>query len=80
MEALKIPIKWTKVRGGWDFQWIGYWIDLGRFQVGVSARRIDWMIKWINEVLDNGLPEADFDSGLGRLSFICGALAYDRPF
>ena len=23
---------------------------------------------------------ADFDSGVGRLSFVCGALIYDKPF
>ena len=38
------------------------------------------MVKWVNEVLDDKTPEADFDRGLGRLSFICSALAYDRPF
>ena len=23
---------------------------------------------------------SDFDSGLGRLSFVCGATVYDKPF
>ena len=38
------------------------------------------MLRWIEEILEGRVPEADFDSGLGRLSFICSALAYDRPF
>ena len=80
MAAMKIPIKWQKVKGGWEFQWIGYWIDLTLHRVGVSKKRITWMIGWIEAVLDGKVPLADFDSGLGRLSFICGALAYDRPF
>ena len=80
MEAMKVPIKWAKVKGGWEFQWIGYWIEVSKHRVGVSQNRITWMNGWIDAVLDGQVPEADFDSGLGRLSFICGALAYDRPF
>ena len=38
------------------------------------------MLGWIDAVLDDKVPTADFDSGLGRLNFVCGALAYDRPF
>ena len=80
VEAMKVPVKWAKVKGGWEFQWIGYWIEVSNHRVGVSQNRITWMNGWIEAVLDGQVPAADFDSGLGRLSFICGALAYDRPF
>ena len=42
------------------------------------ARR-DWIVRWIIDVLEGRRPEADFDSALGRLSFVCGAIIYDRP-
>ena len=38
------------------------------------------MAKLIDVVLYNVPVEADFDSGLDRLSFVCGAIVYDRPF
>ena len=34
----------------------------------------------MTEILEGKPTEADFDSGLGRLSFVCGAVADDRPF
>ena len=38
------------------------------------------MTSWIDKVLAGTEVETDFDSGLGRLSFVCGAVVYDRPF
>ena len=72
--------KWPNVKGGCRFQWVGYWIDQSKYKVSVSKNRITWMLEWSDAVLDDKVPTVDFDSGLGRLSFICGALAYDRPF
>jgi hypothetical protein len=78
--VLSIPIKWPKVTGGVQFQWIGYWNDLDTFKVGISQRRQAWVLDWITTVLQGGKPIADFDSALGRLSFVCGAIVFDRPF
>ena len=38
------------------------------------------MVDWISQVLKGESTISDFDSGLGRLSFVCGALVYDKPF
>ena len=43
------------------------------------ARR-DGVVQWIEDVLEGRKPESDYDSALGRLSFVCGAIRYDRPF
>jgi hypothetical protein len=77
---LGFPIKWAKVKGGTQFQWIGYWNDLDHYRLGISERRQSWLVGWITAVLEERDTVADFDSALGRLSFVCGAILYDRPF
>ena len=37
-------------------------------------------LEWIKKILLGEPTIADFDSGIGRLSFVCGALIYDKPF
>ena len=34
----------------------------------------------MTQVLKGAPTLADFDSGVGRLSFVCGAIVYDKPF
>ena len=70
----------AKSSRGVEFQWVGYWLQLNSYKIGISSRRRGWVVKWIDDVLNGEPVEADFDSGLGRLSFVCGAIVYDRPF
>ena len=30
--VIAVPLAWHKVRGGVEAEWIGYWLDLGRFE------------------------------------------------
>ena len=78
--ALGLDVKWAKIRGGFQYQWIGYWINLEAYRVGISQKRQACAVQWLTEILEGKPTEADFDSGLGRLSFVCGAVAYDRPY
>ena len=78
--AFGFPIKWEKVRGGQEFQWIGYSLDLVKYQLGISERRQEWVIRWLKELVDGKVSETDFDSGVGRLCFVTGAIIYDKPF
>ena len=78
--AFGFPIKWNKVRGGQEFQWIGYTIDLVGYQLGISKKRQEWVVRWLKEIVEGKATETDFDSGLGRLCFVTGAIIYDRPF
>lgn len=55
-------------------------MQLATYHASVSERRRDWIIKWIEDALTGVVVEADFDSGLRRQSFVCGAIIYDRPF
>ena len=34
-----LPLSWHKVRGGVEVEWIGYLLDLGRFEMGVTFAR-----------------------------------------
>ena len=29
---INLPLSWKKVHGGTEAEWIGYWLDLGRFE------------------------------------------------
>ena len=78
--VLGVPVKWEKVKGGFEYQWIGYWSSLTSFTVGISEGRRRWVLEWLDQVLEEKEPSVDFDSGLGRLSFVCGATVYDKPF
>ena len=41
MAVFNFPLKWTKFKGGRSIQWIGYWIDLETYSVGISLSRRD---------------------------------------
>ena len=72
-------MKWEKVKGGFEYQWIGYCSSLTNFTVGISEGRRRCVLECLNQVLEEKEPSVDFDSGLGRLSFLCGATVYDKP-
>lgn len=40
---LGVPLAWQKVRGGLEHEFVGNWTDIGRFEVGLSARRAVWL-------------------------------------
>ena len=75
------PLSWHKCRGGLSCEWIGYWLDYSRFQLGISEGRSTWLIKWGDRIVKEGLVQMrDFAEGLGRLGFCAGVLEFHRPF
>ncbi len=81
LSALGAPFKWSKQRGGQITEWIGLTTDYGKYSLGLSERRSEWLCRWIDGVLDAGLVNGrEFASGLGRLSFSAGALPWEKPF
>lgn len=40
---LRLPISWKKVRGGPEVEWTGYMVDVGRFELGITASRAAWI-------------------------------------
>ena len=77
----KVPIKWKKCGGGRTVCWIGYELSLKEWSLGVSERRARWLEEWIARVLADGrIQMRELREALGRLSFVYGALTWDKPF
>ncbi len=81
LEVLGIPLSWKKIHGGAMLQWIGYQVDVVGLQLGITASRAKWATDFCARLARDGRCRTDeFRSGLGRLSFIAGALEFERPF
>ena len=52
MVCLGIPFSWEKFGGGLTYEWIGFALDLARFEVGLAEKRRAWIISWLQEALD----------------------------
>eukprot|EP00973_Karenia_brevis_P005650 772410-Karenia_brevis.AAC.1 len=73
LEMVGTPVAWNKVSGGLQYEWIGYWQDLQRYQVGVSASRTLWLKLWIKDMLETPvILVRKFREGLGRLGYSRG--------
>lgn len=78
---LGTPFAWGKCRGGLEVEWIGYLLDYGRFQIGISESRCRWLITWCETILLNGVVLIRaLAEGLGRLGYCAGVLEWCRPF
>jgi hypothetical protein len=81
LEAFGFPVSWKKVRGGQQVEWIGYWLDVCTFEVGIGIRKVAWMVRWITDRLnDKGIVGRSLQSGLGRFSFVARAIDHIKPF
>ena len=79
--ALGIPFHWSKFRGGVEVEWIGYWMHLRDYKIGMSSRRAGWLSTWLRARVEDGVVDmGDFCSVLGRLCFSMGLLEFARPF
>ncbi|CAE8616008.1 unnamed protein product, partial [Polarella glacialis] len=75
------PFAWEKFRGGLELDWIGYWLDYTRFELGVSERRTLWLCKWLEGAGGGQVVQMRrFAEGLGRLGFAARALVWLKPF
>ncbi len=67
--------------GGTLITWIGYSVNLLELSLGISASRAEWTASWLERCArDGACCMEEFASALGRLTFVAGALEYDRPF
>ena len=42
---LGTPLAWHKLKGGAVLEWIGYALDVGRFELGISELRAQWAVR-----------------------------------
>ena len=75
------PLAWHKLHGGESLEWIGYALDVGRFEIGVTEKRTQWAIRWAQDKAREGAVRlGELREGLGRLQFVAGPLDHLRPF
>ena len=79
--VLGTPLAWHKLHGGEVLEWIGYALDVSRFEIGVTEKRVQWAIRWIGDKVREGTVRlGELREGLGRLQFVAGPLEHLRPF
>ena len=71
LQVAGVPTSWRKLGGRVSFEWVGFWLDLGRFAIGLSTERAGWVRHRLS---------GEVGRGLVRLSFAAQALAQARPF
>jgi hypothetical protein len=58
---------------GITVDWVGYRIDYGRFELGLSESRSLWLVTWQSDILSAGaVLIRQLSEGLGRLGFAAG--------
>ena len=61
-------------------EWIGYLLDLGRIEIGISVSRTQWCVRWLGDrARKRRVALGELREGLGRLVFVTGPLEYLRP-
>jgi hypothetical protein len=79
--VLHVPLAWRKVKGGREVEWIGYWLDMGKFEMGISELRARWAARWLTDRATEGrVAFGELREALGRLVFVAGPIEYIRPF
>ena len=81
LELVGTPFSYKKFRGGFTCDYVGYWLDYGRFEIGISERRTAWLVQFVDQL------EADkwlvmgrrFQEFHGRLGFTSQVLPWVRP-
>eukprot|EP00438_Fugacium_kawagutii_P027692 Skav213622 [mRNA] locus=scaffold2986:518811:520007:+ [translate_table: standard] len=74
------PMKWKKQRGGMMVEWVGINTDYKEFALGLTQRRRDWVVQWIDGLSEKmEVHHKEFAAGLGRLGFAALALPWERP-
>ena len=51
------------------------------YKLGISQRRAEWFCRWCKEMsVSESVNTAVFEEGLGRMTYVTGALEYERAF
>ena len=75
LQVLGTPLKWSKVRGGVELEWVVYWLDYSRFMMGISEARAVWVRNWLDsKVRERRVALGELKEALGRLVFVTGPL------
>eukprot|EP00435_Cladocopium_sp_Y103_P004193 s6226_g1.t1 len=80
-ELVGTPFGYHKFRGGFASEFVGFHIRYDLSEVGISAKRGDWLTAWIEKAATNKfvVPARDFVEFLGRLGFVSQLLIWLKP-
>jgi len=78
---LGTPFRWPKFRGGVCLEFVGFFMDYCKFEVGLSERRTNWIVQWVEEARQNqGLvAHRSFVELVGRLVYAGQVLVWMKP-
>ncbi|CAE8640253.1 unnamed protein product [Polarella glacialis] len=75
------PLAWHKFRGGLATDWVGYYLDMQTFSVGISLARAQLLTRWAVQVHQDGMADMRrFAEALGRLGFAAQVLLWAKTF
>ena len=81
MIVVRVPLSWHKVKGAAQVEWIGYLLNMGRFELGVTASRAAWASRWLTDNATEGAVKlGELREALGRRQLVAGPIEYVRPF
>ena len=81
-EIMGTPFAYHKFRGGLNVEYVGYQMEYDRQVAGISKKRAEWVIKWIDDAERNGwmVQGRSFIEFTGRLSFVARVVTWIKPF
>jgi hypothetical protein len=81
LEMAGVPFSYPKFRGGFQMDYVGYWMDYSRFELGLSEKRANWLIKFVEDLQADGWLTGvkQFQEFHGRLGFASQVLPWIRP-
>ena len=68
---LGTPFRWPKFRGGVCLEYVGFYMDYCKFEVGLSERRTSWIVQWVADARRDGgvVSHRSFVELVGRLVY-----------
>ena len=68
---LGCPFSFKKFRGGLSLEWVGLWVDYVRFEIGISEKRSQWLIRFIVDLESSSwlVDTRRYQEFHGRLGF-----------
>ena len=71
LETFDFPVAWHMFRDGTQLGWIGYQLDVTRFEVGFSVQKKQWRLTWPEDRLrEGGVVGRNLRATLGRLCLL----------
>ena len=81
-EVVGTPFSYRKFKGGLSVDYVGYHLEYDRHVAGISTKRAEWILQWINTLEQNGwmVQGRAFIEFTGRLSFVARVVTWLKPF